>query len=271
MRALTPLLLLSLVGCADTPVEVNFAGLVGSAPAQCGGMFSGIGTTGTDFELSDLRVYVHDVRLLTTDGRELPVALDQDGAFQLDDVALLDFEDGTAGCENGEAEMNTSVRGTVAEGGPYDGIRFVLGVPFDRNHADVSTAPAPLNRPGMFWNWNGGYKFLRIDGRTTGQPTGVAVHIGSTGCDGDGRGNVSDCVAMNRVEIELRGADPTTTPIAVDVAALLADTDLDADLGGAAGCQSGPDDPECTAIFHSMGLTHAGTPPSGAQQLFRFE
>ncbi|HHH31222.1 MAG TPA: metallo-mystery pair system four-Cys motif protein [Polyangiaceae bacterium] len=272
MRTLSLLCLLAAAtGCESTAVTVTFAGLVGAQPAACGQTYSGLGTTSTDFELADLRLYVHDVRLLTTDGREVPVTLDQDGEFQLEELALLDFEDGTAGCENGDSGVNERVTGTVAEGGPFDGIRFRLGVPFERNHADVSTAPAPLNRPGMFWNWNGGYKFLRIDGRTTGQPGGVNIHIGSTGCDGDGRGNVTACANENRPEIELRGADPTTTRIVVDVAALVARSDLDVDMGGANGCQSGVDDPECLEIFHSMGLSHGGSPATDPQRLFRFE
>jgi len=47
----------------------------------------------------------------------------------LDDLALLDFEDGTGGCVNGTPDVNDRVAGTVPEG-HYTGLRFTLGVPF---------------------------------------------------------------------------------------------------------------------------------------------
>lgn len=266
-------MLLGLAACdgTSTSVSVEVAGLVGGTPAACGETYAGIGTTASDFELADFRLYVHDVRLLTASGEEVPVTLTDDGVFQRDGVAHLDFEDGTAGCENGNAEMNGTIDGTVEAQGPFDGIRFRFGVPFDLNHGDVSTSAPPLDRPGMFWNWNGGYKFLRVDGRTTGQPAGVQYHIGSTGCDGDGRGNVNGCTGDNRPEIELTGADPTTTRIVVDVAALLSESDVDGNLGGPPGCMSGVDDMDCVPVFNGLGLTYDGVAPTGPQRLFRFE
>jgi len=265
--------LLVLTACEGdaTSVSIEMTGVVGGEAAACGETYAGIGTTGSDLELADFRLYVHDVRLLTAAGEEVPVTLTDDGVFQREGVAHLDFEDGTAGCENGNAQTNGTLDGTIEGEGPFTGIRFRLGVPFDLNHGDVSTSAPPLDRPGMFWNWNGGYKFLRIDGRTTGQPAGVQYHIGSTGCDGDGRGNVSGCANDNRPEIELTGADPTTTPIIVDVAALLSESDLDGNLGGPPGCMSGVDDMDCVPVFHGLGLSFDGVDPSAPQRLFRFE
>jgi uncharacterized repeat protein (TIGR04052 family) len=77
-------------------------------------------------------------------------------------TALLDFEDGRAACANGTAPMNTALRDTVAAG-DYTGVAFKAGVPFEMNHGDPTTAPSPLNLTSMFWNWRGGYKFVRID------------------------------------------------------------------------------------------------------------
>ena len=270
MRAPLFVCLLLMAGCNDgTEVSVSFAGLVGDADAECGGLYAPVGTTGTELELEDLRLYVHDVRLLDADGAEVPVTLDPESPYQHEGVAYLDFEDGSSACESGNEALNSTLSGTVDAAGPFTGIRFRLGVPFELNHADVSTAPAPLNIPGMFWNWNGGYKFLRIDGRTTGLPGGWRVHVGSTGCDGDGRGNVTACTGENRPEIELTGFDPTAGEIAVDVAALVSDSDLDSDAGGMPGCMSGPGDTECEPIFHALGLPFEGSAPTGPQRFFR--
>ena len=38
----------------------------------------------------------------------------QDGKWQLDDLALLDFEDGTSSCVNGTPEVNDRVTGRPA-------------------------------------------------------------------------------------------------------------------------------------------------------------
>jgi len=98
---LAPLgLLFPLQGCGgdDTtgePVTLTFDGRVGGEPFECGGSYDGVGSTDTTLEARDLRFYVHDVRLVRADGTEVPVSLEQDGMFQVEDVALLDFEDGS--------------------------------------------------------------------------------------------------------------------------------------------------------------------------------
>ena len=171
--------------------------------------------------------------------------LEPNDLWQEGGVALLDFEDGSGGCLQGNPPMNTEVHGTVPETVNISGVRFTLGVPFDRNHRDATTAPAPLNTMSMHWGWNGGYKFLRIDGASTGVPDGFAIHIGSTGCEGDMRGNVTGCVQDNRAEIALDGIDPALNAIVVDVAALLSGSDIDANLSGPPGCMSGFDDDDC--------------------------
>ena len=223
----------------------------------------------TDMTLGDFRLYVSDVRLVTDDGREVPLALTP-GDWQIEDVALLDFEDGSAGCESGTPGTNGVVVGTVPDdGATFTGVRFQLGVPEASNHLDVSTAEGPLGVGSMFWSWTGGYKFLRTEGRTTGLTDGFRVHIGSTGCTGDGRGNVSGCVQSNRADVELSGLDPALDHIAVDLASLLSGSDMDHDQGGAPGCMASFDDPDCEPIFHALGLPFGGTPPAGAQRLFR--
>ena len=261
-----PALLLACGG--EREVALRFEGLVGDERAACGGTYEGVGTTDTELTLADLRLYVHDVRLVTADGEEHPVALEQDGVWQLEDIALLDFETGGE-CPMGTAETNTTVRGTVPSGLDVAGVRFVLGVPRARNHDDVTTAPPPLNLQTMYWNWNGGYKFFRVDASSTGLPDGFFVHLGSTGCEGDGRGTVSGCAQDNRVDVELSGYDPDTDTIGVDVGALFAESDLDTDQGGAPGCMAGFDDMDCRPIFHGFGLPFDGTPPAEEQRLFR--
>ena len=79
----------------------------------------------------------------------------------MDDTALLDFENATGGCVNGTPDVNDRVTGT-APAGHYTGLRFTLGVPFNKNHTDLTTQPSPLNLTALAWVWNAGRKFARL-------------------------------------------------------------------------------------------------------------
>jgi hypothetical protein len=100
--------------------------------------------------------------LTTADGKAIPVQLDQDGLWQYKNLAMLDFEDGTSSCSNGNAGMHKQVTGTVPAGS-YTGLRFTVGVPFELDHIYAASAPSPLNMTAMFWSWQGGYKFVKAE------------------------------------------------------------------------------------------------------------
>lgn len=267
---LTSTILVALVAsaCSDREVTIVFAPLVGDQEATCGGTYEGIGTTDSSLTLNDFRFYLYDLALVADDGTAVPVILDEVPGFQAGSVALVDFETGGADCPMGTTERHSAITGVVEEDRDFTGIRFTLGVPSDLNHQDVSTAAAPLNIPGMFWSWNAGYKFLRVDASSTGLDGGFFIHLGSTGCEGDGRGNVTGCVQENRVTVELSDFDPENDQVAVDLAALLAETDIDNNATEPALCMSGFDDTDCESIFHGLGLDFQGA-AGGAQRLFR--
>lgn len=189
----------SLEGCGLTPVSLQFRAQVGDQPFACGQTYDGIGTSKLQWLPADLRFYVHGVRLLKADHTEVAVRLKQD-TWQYDDTALLDFEDHTPPCNDGTVQTNTSLRGFVPAG-DYTGARFILGVPFAKNHQDASSAPSPLNLSSMFWSWRGGYKFLRIDSFVlldSGDPGEFRVHVGSVGCRYGLPTEVAGCVWPNR-------------------------------------------------------------------------
>ena len=249
-------------------VALSFLAEVNGEPFACGRIYRGIGSTALDWEPADLRLYVSDVRLVRAGGTEEPVVLDQDGATQLEGIALLDFEDASGRCAIvGTAATNTHLRGEVAAG-TYSGVRFTLGVPFERNHGDASVAPPPLDASAMFWTWNSGYRFLVLDG-VVGAGTGYSVHVGSTRCQGDGRGNVSGCDNPNRPAIALDGFDPTRDAILLDVGTLLSRSDLATNTPGTSGgCQGSPTDPDCAGPFDLLGLPFPGQ-ATGTQEVFR--
>jgi len=265
------------VACSDNsgppepvPVTVRFDARAGAATFRCGTSYPGIGTTASTITPADFKLYLHNIRLVRADGTEEPVTLTQDQTWQLDDIAMLDFEDATGSCTNGTAAMRMQVDGTVLEG-DYTGIKFILGLPFSRNHADVATAPAPLNQSRMFWNWNAGYKFLRLDVNSTGRASGWFVHIGSTGCNGTGpTAAPTSCAQPNRAEIALSGFDAARNTIVLDVAQYLSASNVDVDGGGPSGCMSGTTDPECEQILPRLGLAW-NTTPAAPQALFRVQ
>ncbi len=258
-------------GSGPQALTIPFEARVGAEPAACGTTYSGLGVEPADVKLNDLRFYVHDIRLVDGDGNEVPVELDQDGIWQFETVALLDFEDGTDACSGGTAETNTSVVGTVPAG-DYEAIRFRVGVPFELNHEDVATSPSPLNITTLFWTWGFGHLFFAAVTEATpvdgGESNQHFVHLGSTGCTGDPElGEVVDCTSPNRPEYELTSYVVGTSKIILDLEPLLADSKLLTELG----CHSFPDTPECETPFSALGIDYATGELTSTQSVFTVE
>jgi uncharacterized repeat protein (TIGR04052 family) len=225
---------------------------------ECGRSYTGIGSSDTTITAQDLRLYVHDVRFVTADGTEVPLALDQDD-FQNGEIALLDFETGGSACA-GNAPTHTMLTGTVSSPGPFTALRLRIGVPEDRNHLDSGAQPSPMNISTMFWGWQGGYKFIRFEALTDEAARGVSFHLGATNCSGDVAMGTRTCVNGNRPDITLAlpaGFSASSHEIVIDVGEWLADMDLSGD-----GCESSLADPDCPAWNTTVGL-----PDASAQRL----
>lgn len=257
-------------------VTVRFAAMVGSRPATCGMIYRELGADAALISLNDFRFYVSNLRLVNAAGEEVAVELTQDGLWQYDRIALLDFEDATSGCSaSGTPELNDKVVGTVPEG-EYTALIFDLGVPFELNHLDTTTAPAPLNIPAMWWNWQFGYKFARIDLLT---PMGTSpawfIHLGSTGCEAaDGSTPPTEpCSNSNMTTVRLDGFNPLENFVIADLAGLVAGVNLNESLPEPPGCMSGPEDPDCAGLFPGFGLELAtgAMLSDGVQSFFRAE
>jgi len=255
----------------EVKLTVPFRAMVGAQAFACGQTYTGLGTTGTTYQPKDFRLYVHNVRLVSTSGAEVPVTLTDDGVWQGDGVALLDFEDRTGLCSNGTEGTNAQLVGT-AEGGHYSGLRFTVGVPFDKNHRAMESNRPPLKVPLLYWAWQGGYKFLRLDGNTAGLPNGHNLHLGSADCQTSAPNVVTGCDHPNRFEVEIPDFDPEKpSTVVLDVAALFATSNLDANQADTMpGCMSIASDADCGPLFQRLGLPFGGT-AAGAQVFFRKE
>jgi len=242
---------------ATRKVSIRFAPMVGAEPFACGKSYSGIGSTGATITPSDYAFFVHDVRLVTRDGKDVPVTLDQDGTYQSESLALLDFEDGTGPCLNGNATTHMAINGTVPEG-DYAGLKFVIGVPFERNHHDLATQPPPLSVTRMFWAWNSGHKFLRFDAKSSTNKNWV-LHLGSTGCTPSGTASTipTSCAQGNRLAVTLRGFNPDSDVVIADAAPLFAHNGTQPDSSQV--CMSSPKTAACGPMFAALGVPFNGS------------
>ncbi len=274
------------------PVRIQFQGRLAGKTFACGTQYEGVGSKATTVTPADLRFFVSHIELLRTDGSATSITLDQDGIWQYKSLALIDLEDATGACRNGNSAMHREVTGTVAAGA-YVGLRFTLGVPFDLDHIDSSDAPSPLNMTAMQWNWQNGYKFLRAEvsavgpkpttmataamqpAKTGGLPgknapmgvrttaSGFPVHLGSTGCGSTSPEStpVEECKNPNRPVITITRFDAAKDIVVFDLGNLLAHSDLSANSPDTApGCMSFEGDPDCTPIMEALGIPYGGSP-----------
>jgi len=143
-------------------ITIDFEAWVGNQEFACGQSYENVGTSESTITPTDFRLYVSNLRFVDKAGNAFPVELEQDKKWQYNNVALIDFEDGTGVCDNGTSETRKMVVGNAPKG-DYEKLEFTLGVPKNLNHKDAAIAPSPLNLTSMWWNWQGGYKFLRVD------------------------------------------------------------------------------------------------------------
>jgi uncharacterized repeat protein (TIGR04052 family) len=276
-------------------VTINFQAKVGKQAFACGKSYSDLGTVPTAVMPNDFRLYLSDIALVDANGKAIPLKLEQDGKWQYQNVALLDFENKSGGCSNGTVETRNKIIGTVPPG-DYQGLQFTLGIPAQLNHADATLAASPLNLTSLWWNWRGGYKFLRLDlqnqhtalkheagkmqnhqqnhpmNSQTESDRGFPIHIGSTGCQGDTETQQpSDCSNPNQSRIELDNFNPEQNVVVANVASLLTKTNLNTNQPDSPmGCMSSPEDQDCLGIMHNLGLAFGHKPTSG-QTFFQVE
>ena len=187
--------------------------------------------------------------------------------------------------------------------GSYTGLAFDIGVPFAQNHGDPTLAASPLNLTAMFWSWQAGYKFIKIDMATSGQPLpppmkmglapgdmaagdmakaddaskmdmsgpmGWEIHLGSTGCASDSQTTSPKvlCANPNRMAIRLDGFMPGMEgmdKVVLDPAPVLAAANVDVNAKDTMpGCMAFPGDADCPPVMAALGLSYEGAAP-GAQ------
>ena len=192
-----------------------------------------------------------------------PLELER-GTFQAQNLALLDFENGCG--PDGTEEMHTTLTGSVASRDrDFVGLRFTLGVPPNKNSIDLSRAAPPLDVTGMFWTWQVGYKYVKLDGSSPASGGGINpffLHLGASASPGDNpqAPPSADCAQPNLATFELLEFSPTAQRVVADLASLLASSDLSSNTEGTGpGCMPEPNDPECLTLLPAWASTMANS------------
>lgn len=271
MRPRLPALMLAATmatGCGDAgtqPVRLEFS-LNSSLLACGGGSASG-----------QLGFYVAGLRMVDAHGSVAPVRLAATPTQSVaEGIALVSWNGACARPadelkERDEPAHTTAIANPVVEGrierSQYSTVEFELGVPFERNHANPLGAPAPLNVPSMFWTWQSGYKFMRLN-----LGTDWSFHLGSTGCvSASAVRPPGSCAQPNMATIRLPAAAAFEGVVAVDLDALLAGIDIAA----ADNCVAAYGEmDECRRLLAVLGVdAETGRCIDGCrgQALFRYE
>lgn len=118
--------------------------MVSDKPLNFSSVFKTI--SGQKYTVSMLRYYLSNIRLVKTDGAEVPVT----GKYLLVTPGIADYSIGQVPV------------------GDYKGLKFSVGIDSLANHSDPTAYPAghPLavQTPAMHWSWNAGYIFTMIEG-----------------------------------------------------------------------------------------------------------
>lgn len=129
-------------------LEIRFHPVFGDQPLRLGRKYAD--AAGDSVRFSQVRFYVSEAALVDSLG----------AARNLPGLGLMDLAE-TAFDSSGHVALKTR-----ALPGRYRGLRFSVGVPFAENHRDAAEQEAPLGpNSGMFWSWNSGYIFHRLEGR----------------------------------------------------------------------------------------------------------
>lgn len=150
-------------------LSVEFDNIAGTADLQLNtGNYTN--AAGESFKVTKLKYYVSNFKLTNANGTVYTVP-------QNESYFLID----ESNAASHEAELS------IPEG-EYTSVSFVLGVDSLRNTMDVSQRTGVLDVSGaatdMYWSWNSGYIFFKMDGTSPSIPAMGGVfqyHVGGFG------------------------------------------------------------------------------------------
>ncbi|MFN3267474.1 MAG: MbnP family protein [Deinococcales bacterium] len=199
-------------------LKVNL--MIGKMPLELGKTYKTPG--GADYQVDLLKFYTSNVQLVKADGSsqmvpglslvsfmpEMNAAGAQSGHNHGGGMAMQGMLEGGQ-MQKAKSTQNETFFSIKAPAGDYKGVRFEVGVPKEFNHRDASTLPLPLGlESGMFWSWNPGYIFFRLEGKVMvdGKAQPWLLHMGTD----NWRMNVNKFdLATNKIKLTVDGKSST--------------------------------------------------------------
>lgn len=224
-----------LSACVDKPQKLLAVNLKHQANlATCQASWA----NGThSWSISQIQLYMSQFEVMNNNGQWQKISL-ADNAFQAQNVALISMICGQTAESNLQLSFTSPINDAV-------NLRFSLGVPFELNHLNPLSQPSPLNVPSMFWVWQTGHKFARIE--LDNNEDGWLFHLGSTGC--------SSASALRAPQQPCRQPNLFTLEVPINDAQV--DIDLARWFDGVVfeempNCKSQSDNPSCHIILNNL-------------------
>jgi len=272
---------------SEKVTSTGFVVTSGNQVLDCNTASTGTVANASGVVLQNLSLFVHDVKLIKSDGSRVSVSLEansnQDGS---NGVVLFRFTKAGTGSCNGATSTYTSLRMKNIAEETYNGIEFTVGIPWSKNHLNANIESAPYNDTTTFWSWAGGYKFITAEVKSNNGAGNVGLfHLGSTnnGTAGTACDSVtastgtappaSQCTFQNRSTVTLTKANfnPSADRIAIDIQALFNGIDISAAakncMSGRSGMMGGADN--CQQFFTNIGVNWLDGSSAGAQTAFK--
>ena len=131
------------------------------------------------FSVTTLKYFISNIKLKTTDNKEFVVP--QDSSYFLVDESV-------------EESQDLLLKDIPAA--DYNEVTFTIGVDSARSVSDVSKRKGVLDpaETDMYWSWNSGYIFFKMEGTSTAIDDSFYYHIGGYG------GYSSDAKTFNNIK-----------------------------------------------------------------------
>lgn len=225
-----------LAGCETEPKSssVEFMLAYNGKPMTCEQTFE---KEGLEWQLRAFQFYLSEVEI---DGQAATL---KNKSGEASPVAML----GTRCSGEGRWQFDMEPM-TVSDSSSFS---FMLGVPFEVNHQNPLQASEPLNHSDMFWTWQIGHKFVRMDIRsqTEEKSKSWAFHLGSIGCDSASsvRAPTEACAHPNTFTVTLDDFQ-SDKPVYFHVDRLIANSKIIED----GNCMGDPDDASCKPLIQVL-------------------
>lgn len=157
---------------------------------------------GQKHHFSELKYVISNIRLITTDNKEVPYYIDDldNGAWVID--------------QSKAASLDVLLKDIPA--GDYKQIKFGFGVKTELNTLDQEKFPkfyelTGANNSEMHWEWGTGYRFAKIEGFYDDAKQ-LSIHMGSTVKDGDDGDLVQGVDAYREIVLDMMASVGKTAP-----------------------------------------------------------